>query len=139
MVDRNPISSFWPTLYDPLRQFGTRLAEFLSPAADASSDDDAYRISMELPGVAEDDISVTVKDGVVTIRGEKRSSTEKQGETWYFTERQYGSFSRAFRLPADADEGTVKASLNEGVLTLTLPKRAPDAGGAETRVPISRG
>lgn len=139
MVDRNPISSFWPALYDPLRQFGTRLAEFLAPASDASSGEDAYRISMELPGVAEDDISVTVKDGVVTIKGEKRSSSERQGETWYFTERQYGSFSRAFRLPADADDSAIRAALGEGVLTITLPKRAPEAGGAETRVPINRG
>ena len=138
MVEKNPIGNFWPTLYDPLRQFGTRLAEFLAPAADASSDDDGYRISMELPGVAEEDISVTVNDGVVTIKGEKRSETEKKGETWYFTERQYGSFSRAFRLPADADAGAIRAALNEGVLTITLPRRAAKAE-SETRIPISRG
>ncbi|NYS24577.1 Hsp20/alpha crystallin family protein [Rhodobacteraceae bacterium 2376] len=139
MVEKNPISTLWPSLYDPLRQFGARLAEFLAPAADASSDDGAYRITMELPGVQEDDISVSVRDGVVTIKGEKKSGTEKSGDTWYFSERQYGSFSRAFRLPADADEAGIEAALNDGVLTLTVPRRKPVGEGAETRVPISRG
>ncbi len=138
MVEKNPISTLWPSLYDPLRQFGTRLAEFLSPAADASSDDDAYRITLELPGVTEDDIHLGVKDGVLTVKGEKSSERSEQGDTWYFTERQYGSFSRAFRLPVDADEGAIKADLRDGVLTVTLPRRSEQAG-TETRIPISRG
>lgn len=138
MVEKNPISTLWPSLYDPLRQFGTRLAEFLSPAADASSDDDAYRITLELPGVAEDDIHLGVKDGVLTVKGEKSSERSEEGDTWYFTERQYGSFSRAFRLPVDADEGAIKADLRDGVLTVTLPRRS-DQAGTETRIPISRG
>lgn len=138
MVEKNPISSLWPSLYDPLRQFGTRLAEFLSPAADASADDDAYRITMELPGVSEDDIHLSVKDGVVTVRGEKKSQRTESGDTWYFTERQYGSFSRAFRLPVDADEAAISADLRDGILTVTLPRKAEKAA-AETRVPISRG
>ena len=138
MVEKNPISTLWPSLYDPLRQFGTRLAEFLSPAADASSDDDAYRITLELPGVTEDDIHLGVKDGVLTVKGEKSSERSEQGDTWYFTERQYGSFSRAFRLPVDADDGAIKADLRDGVLTVTLPRRSEQAG-TETRIPISRG
>lgn len=138
MVEKNPISTLWPSLYDPLRQFGTRLAEFLSPAADASSDDDAYRITLELPGVAEDDIHLGVKDGVLTVKGEKSSERSEEGDTWYFTERQYGSFSRAFRLPVDADESAIKADLRDGVLTVTLPRKS-EQGGTETRIPISRG
>ncbi|MCC5992106.1 MAG: Hsp20/alpha crystallin family protein [Rhodobacteraceae bacterium] len=138
MIDKTPISHFWPSLADPFRQFGQKLAEFLSPASEASSDGDAYRISVELPGVAEDDIHVSMDDGVMTIRGDKRSSHHEEGDTWYFTERQYGSFSRSFRLPADADEGAIKAALRDGVLEVSIARKAA-APPESRRIPISKG
>ena len=138
MVEKNSIGSLWPALYEPFRQMGTRLAEFVAPASEASSGEDAYRITMELPGVAEDDISLTVEGGVVTVKGEKRTEREEKGDTWYFSERQYGSFSRSFRVPGDADDEGVSADLKDGVLTITMPRRAPKAQTGK-RVPISRG
>ena len=136
MVDKSPLGSFWPTLYEPFRQFGSRLAELIAPASEASSDKDAYRIAMELPGVAEADIHLTVDDGLVTVTGEKRTQREEKGDTWYFSERQYGSFSRAFRMPADADASAISADLKDGVLTVTLPRHRPKSEQAR-RVPIS--
>lgn len=138
MVEKSPMSGFWPTFYEPFRAMGTRLADWVAPAAEASSDDKAYRIAMELPGVAEDDIHLTVEDGVVTVRGEKKTSREEKGETWFFSERQFGSFSRSFRLPADASEADVKAELKNGVLTVTVPQKSPEVT-APKRVPIARG
>ena len=93
MVEKTEQSGFWPSLYDPFRTFGTRLSEWLNPATEASSNDASYDISMELPGVGEEDIELTVEKGVVTVRGEKKTETEKKGDTWYFSERQYGAFS----------------------------------------------
>jgi len=139
MIEKFPTSGFWPSLYEPFRQAGTRLTDWLAPASEASVVDNAYRIAVELPGVAEGDIQVTADDGVVTVRGEKKSSREESGEDWYFSERQFGSFSRSFRLPADADEAAVKAELKDGVLTVVVPQKAPDAAPKPTSVPISRG
>ncbi|MGI3211562.1 Hsp20/alpha crystallin family protein [Roseovarius tibetensis] len=132
------MTGFWPQLYEPLRNFGTRMAEWMAPASDASSDDGAYRITMELPGVEEKDIDLSVHDGMVTVKGEKTAEREETGETWFFTERQYGAFSRSFRLPADADGDNVEAKLKDGVLSMTIPKRdTPDPSGR--KVDIKRG
>ena len=139
MVEKAHTSGFWPSLYDPFRTLGSRVAEWLAPASEAKVDDAAYTIAMELPGVAEEDIHLTVEDGMVTVTGEKRSSREEEGESWYFSERQFGAFSRSFRLPPDADEPAVKAVLKDGVLTVTVPKRTPAPPEAGKRVPIERG
>ena len=136
MVEKTQMASFWPQMFDPFRNLGTRLADWLAPASEASSDDTAYRITMELPGVEEQDIQLSVEGGVVTIRGEKKSSREERTDTWYFSERQFGAFARSFRLPADADEAGVEATLKGGVLTVTVPRRAPTAAEGR-RVPIS--
>ncbi|MCL4188334.1 MAG: Hsp20/alpha crystallin family protein [Rhodobacteraceae bacterium] len=138
MVEKSGFGGLWPTLFEPFRVAGTRIAEWLAPASEASSGEEGYRIALELPGVAEADIHLAVEGGVVTVRGEKRSSREEKGDTWYFSERQYGAFSRSFRLPADADDAKVAAELKDGVLTITVPRRAA-AGTAAKRVPIARG
>jgi len=138
MVDKTPFGNFWPTLYDPLRQLGGKLAEWVSPASEASSDENAYTITMELPGVAEDDIHLTVENGVVSVKGEKKTEREEKGDTWYFSERQFGAFQRSFRLPADCDEAAIKADLKDGVLTISLPRKklADDTG---KRIKIGKG
>ncbi|NBD29331.1 MAG: hypothetical protein GVY31_04740 [Alphaproteobacteria bacterium] len=68
MIDSPQTGALWPSLYETFRNFGSRLAEWVSPASDASTDDAGYRITMELPGVSEDDIELTVDERVVTIR-----------------------------------------------------------------------
>lgn len=138
MVEKSSFGGLWPTLFEPFRLAGTRIADWLAPASEASSGDEGYRIALELPGVAEEDIHLAVDGGVVTVRGEKKSSREEKGDTWYFSERQYGAFSRSFRLPADADEAKVAAALKDGVLTISVPRKAP-AEAATKRVPIARG
>ena len=137
MVEKTSSGSFWPSLYEPFRTMGTRLADWLSPAAEASQNGDSYRIAMELPGVSEADIHATVEDGVLVVRGEKKSEREEKGDTWYFSERQFGSFSRSFRLPSDADVAKVNAAMKDGVLTVTVPKKA--AAQTSTKIPISKG
>lgn len=139
MVEKSHASGFWPSVYEPFRNIGARVADWFAPASEASAREDAYSISIELPGVAEDDIHVSVRDGVVTVSGEKRTSREEKGETWYFSEREFGAFSRSFRLPPDADEDNVRADLKDGVLSLTIPKKAPSMAGSGARIPINKG
>jgi HSP20 family protein len=138
MVEKTHLAGLWPALYDPFRNVGRRMAELLAPASDASSDDNAYHISVELPGVREDDIDVSVHDGVINVTGEKKSEREEKGDTWFFSERQFGSFSRVFRLPADADGSKIDAKLKDGVLEITVPKMSPEKDGAK-KVKISKG
>ena len=138
MVEKSHAAGLWPSLYEPFRTMGTRLADWLSPASEASSDEGAYTIAMELPGVAEDHLELTVDGGVVSVKGEKKSAREESGETWFFSERQYGAFSRSFRLPADADEAGVRADLKDGVLTIIVPRKKPETRAAK-KVAINRG
>jgi len=138
MVEKSHVAGFWPQLYEPLRNFGSRVADWLAPASDASSNEDAYRITMELPGVEEKDIELSVHDGMVTVTGEKSATREEQGETWFFSERQYGQFSRSFRLPPDADGDKVDAHLKDGVLSVTIPRHSK-APKESRKVEIRRG
>jgi HSP20 family protein len=108
---------------DLLEDFwGRRAAGAVSPATDITEDDGHYVVSAELPGVKRSDISVEVSDGVLTIRGEKKSEREEKSEKRRYVERSFGSFSRAFTLPSDADDKKIEASFKDGVLTVTLAK-----------------
>ena len=138
MVEKTEHGSFWPSLYDPFRSFGTRHADLLSPAAEASSGTEAYDIAMELPGVSEEDIELTVDQGVLTIRGEKKTEEERKGDTWYFSERQYGAFRRSFRLPEDADGHAAAAHMKDGVLHISVPKKTPAEPETARKIEIGR-
>lgn len=137
MVEKSFVADFWPSVLQPFARAGTRLAEFFSPASEASSDDDKYVITIEVPGVTEEDISLDVQNGFLSLKGEKRIEKENKGENWYFSERQYGSFSRSFRLPADANEKDISAVLKDGVLTVSVPKTDPKMNSSSTRIEIS--
>ncbi|RMH44086.1 MAG: Hsp20/alpha crystallin family protein [Alphaproteobacteria bacterium] len=138
MLDRLQ-RGFWPSFYEPFRQLTERVSEWLSPASEASSNDEAYTIRIELPGVEEKDVDISVENGLLTVKGEKRFEREDKGDTWYFSERQYGAFARSFRLPDDVDEDAIKATMKDGVLTITVPRRAPQVEEGGKRIQISRG
>ena len=128
MVDRKKTvpglldDDWWTHMTDPLRTWGGRIADFFSPSSDASATHDTYEICMELPGVTQDDIHVEIDDSVLKISGEKTSEEKKEGKDYYFSERRYGSFSRSFRLPEDADVSKIHATHKDGVLTVHIAK-----------------
>jgi HSP20 family protein len=131
MVEKSHTSGGWPSVFEPFRTMGRQVADWFAPASEAAVTEDSYKVVVELPGVVDKDIDVSVHDGVLTVKGEKTSSREETGETWYFSERQYGAFSRSFRLPPDADERAVTADLKDGVLTVSVAKAGPSS--PETR------
>lgn len=94
----------------------------ISPVFDLAENEEEYTITGELPGLDVKDVEVQVSDGVVTISGEKREEKEDKGEQYHRVERHYGSFYRSFRLPDDVSVDKSKASYNDGVLKLVLPK-----------------
>jgi len=93
------------------------------PAVDVSENDDAYVVTAELPGSRPEDVTVELHDGVLTLRGEKRSERSGEKEQTRWVERSFGSFTRSFTLPTNADGDKVDARFENGVLTLTIPKR----------------
>ncbi len=92
------------------------------PAVDIVEDDDRYVITVEVPGAKKDDVTVEIHENVLTIRGEKRSEREEEKEHRRWVERSYGTFSRSFTLANNAAGGRVKASFEDGVLTIEVPK-----------------
>jgi HSP20 family protein len=93
-----------------------------SPAVDVAEDDAAYVVTVELPGAKQEDIVVELHEGVLSIRGEKKSEREEERESSHWTERSYGSFVRSLRLPSNVVDERVDASLKQGVLTVRVPK-----------------
>ena len=87
-----------------------------------AEDESQYTVTAELPGVRKDDVHVEMSEGVLSIRGEKRSEREEKKEQRRYVERSYGTFSRSFTLPRDANPDRIDASFKDGVLTLTIPK-----------------
>ena len=97
-----------------------------APAVDVRESEDALMLELELPGVSPENVEVTAENGVLTIRGEKRSERKEgdEKERWHMVERSYGSFRRAFQLPQGVDEDQIEASFEHGVLTVRVPKAA---------------
>ncbi len=92
------------------------------PSVEISETDKEYRVSADVPGLEEKDVEVLFSDGVLTIRGEKKSEVEDKGRQ--FSERFYGSFERQIPFGDEIEEDKVDASFKNGVLTVTLPKTA---------------
>lgn len=92
------------------------------PNVEVKENDKSYTVTAELPGLDEKDVKVTVEDDVLTLAGEKK--VEKTDEKTHFSERSYGSFTRSFTLPSDADRNKVSARFAKGILTLEIAKSA---------------
>jgi HSP20 family protein len=92
------------------------------PAFDIVENEKEYVVSAELPGMEVKDIEVTLSDGILTVKGEKKQAHEDKGEDYHRIERHYGSFHRSFRLPGKLKMDGVDANYKDGILRLTLPK-----------------
>ena len=121
-LDRMFDNFFSPAFFDrePFRFRG----DFL-PSLDVTSDDKAYAMKVELPGVAPEAVKLEVSDGVLTISGEKKEET-KDEQTKEVRECSYGSFTRSMTLPEDADAEHITATSKNGILTVSIPRKAPD-------------
>ncbi len=106
-----------------------------TPRVDVAETDTEVKVSAELPGMDEKDISVELQDDVLILRGEKKSEQEEKGKNWFRREQSWGTFHRAVELPAGVDAGKAKAQFKKGVLTFTAPKR-PEEQARRRAVPI---
>ena len=102
---------------------GISLSNIYRPKIDVSGDSNYYEINLDIPGLTESDLSLEVKDDVLTIKGQKEERSEDKDKHYYRVERSYGSFQRTLALPDDAIADEIKANLDKGVLRLEIPRR----------------
>jgi HSP20 family protein len=105
------------------------------PRVDISETKEAVHVHAELPGMKPEDVKITISEGVLTLRGEKKRVTASNEETYQRMERTHGEFVRQFALPANLDEDATQASFEDGVLHVTIPKREP-VKPKEREIPI---
>lgn len=119
-----PYTAFDSDLDDLLNNFLERRGEekFWAPSVDILDDKDAYMVKAELPGLKKEDIEVSVENGILTIKGERKFEDEEKKENYHRIERRYGCFSRSVSLPGDINSDKVKASYKDGVLAVEIPK-----------------
>lgn len=105
-----------------------------TPRLNVTETEKTFEVEAEMPGVKKEDIKVSVENQRVTIEGESKRETErKEGENVVYSERSASKYMRSFTLPSDVDEATAQAHLENGVLTLTLPKKQ---AGAATKLTV---
>jgi HSP20 family protein len=93
-----------------------------SPAVDIAETPEAFSLHAELPDVKRDDVKLTLKDGVLTLSGERRFEREEKNKKFHRVERSFGRFQRSFALPVAIDENKVTAVFNNGLLDVIVPK-----------------
>ena len=118
-----PGRTFWPAF--------EKEEKALLPQVDLKSDDKQYTLSVELPGVAPEEVKIEVTGRELTISGEKKEEVMDEAKT-HVQERRYGSFSRSMTLPEDADADSIRAVARNGVLTLEIARKATGADKARS-------
>lgn len=123
----------WPSLFRRRNGEGA----IVIPELDVRENNNTITVEAELPGVDEKDVSVTVANGILTIKGEKKQRKEEKTENYYLAERSYGAFERSLRLPDSIDDTKVEAKFDKGVLKVTAAKK-PEAVKAERKIEIKK-
>jgi len=113
-------------------------ADMMMPDLDVHENAKQLTIEVDLPGVDEKDVSVTLANGLLTIKGERKTEREEKKENYYLAERSCGAFERSLRLPDTIDEAKLEARFDKGVLTVIAQKR-PEAVRAEKKIEIKKG
>ena len=116
-----PMHRLFNTLFDTPTVAGAPVRRF-APATDLIESDSHYILRADLPGLSEDDVNVELDGNVLTVSGERRSSSEDRKAGYYRVERSYGSFRRSVRLPEGVDAEAITAGFDKGVLELHVPK-----------------
>ncbi|MFQ6606769.1 MAG: Hsp20/alpha crystallin family protein [Fidelibacterota bacterium] len=102
-----------------------------SPAVDIEEREKEYVLTADVPGLNKKDVKVTVRDGILTISGDRKDEKKEEKGNYYYRERRIGSFCRSFRLPEGVNEDEIQAKFKNGILTVNLPK-------SETALPMEK-
>lgn len=112
---------------------GTEFALWFAPRVNLAETDQAFEVTVDLPGMKPEEFSVELKEGQLWITGERRQESEEKGKTYHRVERQYGRFQRVIPLPAAVNPEKIEAEYKDGVLHITLPK---DETAQPKRIPV---
>ena len=131
LVPRDPFFNYLPQFRDLNRFFNFELDDEDSsiatsawtPAVDIAEKDDHFLIEADIPGVDPNDIEISMENGVLTMKGERKSEVKEEKEGYSRVERSHGSFYRHFSLPESADPDHISAKSNKGVLQITVGKK----------------
>ena len=93
-----------------------------APSIDVAETDEEITVTAELPGVKQEEVDISIADGVLTLKGEKKEEKEVKEKNYHRIERNYGSFQRSVGLPTGAQADKAKATYKDGILTITVPK-----------------
>ncbi|MBL7066360.1 MAG: Hsp20/alpha crystallin family protein [Candidatus Marinimicrobia bacterium] len=118
---RNEIDQLFNSCFNTPVKEETTIATF-APAVDIEEKDKEFRITIELPGIKKEEVSIKIKDNLLTITGDKKKGKKTEDENYHRTERIYGSFQRTFRLPEYADQDNIAAEYKDGILIVSIPK-----------------
>jgi len=113
---------FGPSLLPAIRRRLLSEEKDWVPALEVVEKDDRYVVKAELPGIKESDVELSVQDAVLTLKGEKKTEDDVKGDSYYWTERSYGRFSRTISVPSNVDAEKIAATYHDGVLEIDLPK-----------------
>ena len=91
---------------------------------DVADTEDGLELTAELPGLEQQDVDISLADGVLTISGEKRSERDEMDKDYRLVERSYGAFSRSIALPADVEADKIRATMDKGILKVSIPRAA---------------
>jgi HSP20 family protein len=122
LVKPEPFASDFNRLFDTLFQTANTSSQRWAPAMDLVEADDHFVLKADLPGLSEDDVTIEVQDGTLTVSGERKAENEKREKGWYRLERSFGRFSRSLTLPEGVDADKIEASFDKGVLEIRIPK-----------------
>lgn len=112
---------FYHTVFRPFSTNTKSTETMWKPSTDISELDNGYEVRTELPGVSKDDVSISVKDNLLTITGEKHQDSDET-KNYRRKENRFGSFERVFYLPPKVEPDSINAEFRDGVLTLSIPK-----------------
>ena len=121
-------------LHFPIERF-ENLA--ISPAIDIIDNKDHFKVEIEMPGMGEKDVKVSISHGLLTIKGEKTTSTKDKGKNYVMREISYGSYERNIALPDSVDTAKAKASFKKGMLWVEIPKKA-EAAKLSREIPVEK-
>ena len=136
---QNPFKTLFRDLNENEGEGATASASFI-PAVDVYEDEKKVVLKLEVPGIEEKDLDVSVEKNTLTVKGERKFEQEEKEENFHRIERRYGSFLRTFRVPSTIDSEHVDAQYEKGVLKLSFAKKAEakprqiKIGGAKTLV-----
>ncbi len=138
---QNELNKVMGNFYDWFEPFNSPSENFenliLNPAIDFVDDPKEFKVVVEMPGMGEEDVNVSIDNGILTIKGEKTTSKKDKDKNYMRREISYGSYARQIPLPDFVDVDQVKASFKKGMLWVTIPKK-PECIKKERQIPVEK-